>query len=293
MKEYQASCEILTPAQLGEGAIWDDTNHVLYWLDILGKEIHEYDPVTQKDTAYRYPRIITTIVQKRSGGFLVAADDGIYKIESLGQPWEFISNPEGGIATHRYNDGKVDPGGRFWVGTMHLDTKPGESFLFRMDADYHYKMMIDKIDLSNGIVWSRDKTRMFYTDSLSGKIYAYDYENATGDIRNPEVMYTVSPSEGMPDGITIDGQDRLWIALFGGAKVICVDTKTSERVAEVKLPVPNVTSSAFGGKDLSTLYITSARIEMTPEQLEANPMAGSLFSVNVGAKGLPAAVFAG
>ncbi|MGN6619271.1 MAG: SMP-30/gluconolactonase/LRE family protein [Ilyomonas sp.] len=272
-------------AELGEGSIWNPIENKLYWINIEGKTLHIYDPETKKDIEFPTGSRVGTVVPVKDGGVLVALQKGIYKMDTNNGDLSFITQPIQDSSI-RFNDGKCDPSGRFWVGTMALDQRKGAAVLYRMDKDKSIHTMVENVTISNGIVWTSDKKTMYYIDTPTGEVVAYDYDDATGEISNKRVAVKVE--DGSPDGMTIDENDHLWVALWGGNAVGCYDPKTGKLIQKVEVPAPNITSCAFGGKDLKTLYITTARGQMSDEQLKKYPQSGGVFSVQLNVKGVPA-----
>lgn len=272
-------------AELGEGSIWNPVENKLYWINIEGKALHIYDPQTKKDVEFATGSRVGTVVPVKGGGVLVALQKGIYKMDTKTGNLTSLTQPIQD-STIRFNDGKCDPSGRFWVGTMALDQRKGAAVLYRFDKDGSIHTMIENVTISNGIVWSADKKTMYYIDTPTGEVVGYDYDDATGEISNKRVAVKVE--DGSPDGMTIDENDHVWVALWGGNAVGCYDPKTGKLLQKVQVPAPNVTSCAFGGKDLKTLYITTARGQMSDEQLKKYPQSGGLFSVQLNVKGVPA-----
>ena len=279
-------------AMLGEGSIWHPKEKKLYWVDIEGKILHIYDPATRKDKEFPVGSRIGTVVPVKKGGALIALQNGIHKIDTKTGKLSFITAPfiDTGL---RFNDGKCDPSGRFWVGTLALDSRRRGAVLYRMDSDKSIRVMLDSISISNGIVWTKDKKTMYYNDTPTGTVQAFDYDDKTGAITNRRVVIRIPRGGGGPDGMSIDAEDKLWIALWGSGTVCRYDPLTGEKLQTVKVPAPNVSSCAFGGKNLETLYITTARAWVTADKLKEFPLSGSLFSVKPGVRGVPAFYFKG
>ena len=274
-------------ATLGEGAIWHPGEQKLYWVDIEGRQVHIYDPSTGEDRQLPTGRKVGTVVPVSTGGVLVALQDGIHKMDIQNGKLTFLVNAEK-EAEIRYNDGKCDPAGRLWVGTMAGHEKAA---LYRVDGDGGMHLMLDSVTCSNGIVWSADKKTMFYVDTPTMKIMAFDYDNASGNISNPRVVVKVPPGMGAPDGMTIDEEGKLWVAHWGGSCVARWDPVTGELLQKINVPGPHTTSCAFGGKNLDTLYITTARDGLSEEQLREYPLSGGLFAIKPGVRGVPAEFF--
>ena len=280
-------------AQVGEGALWDEQAQVLYWVDIMSSALFVYDPATGQNRTYDVGQHVGTVVLRESGGVLLALANGFatYDLES-GQ-LNILSDPESHLPGNRFNDGKCDPGGRFWAGSMAYENQSDQGGLYRMDADFSVHRMLGGIGISNGIVWSYDKHTMYYIDSTAHTVRAFDYDNANGDISNERVVVSVPEEMGLPDGMAIDSTGMLWVAHFGGSRVRCWDPFTGQVIDEVVLPVTQITSCAFGGEKLDTLFITSAAIGLDDAALVEQPLAGSLFAINPGVTGALTYRFAG
>ena len=272
-------------AMLGEGAWWDTEKKHLIWLNILGHELHFYDSRKKMDRCVTYPKPATAVVPRKKGGYIAAFSDGIYLLDEDGGMGEMIVNPEHGKSGNRFNDGKCDPAGRFWIGSMNAQGGAGAGALYRIDKNFGYQEMLGGCDISNGIVWNSAAERMYYTDTLSGEILAFDYSQKDGSISNRTVAYKLDADEGSPDGMTIDSEDMVWAAVWGGGKVIRIDPEKHEKLLEIYLPVPHVSSVAFGGASMTQLFITSARLGLSDAQIEEYTLSGGLFAVETGIRG--------
>ena len=288
----KAILEIDARAQLGEGALWHPTENKLYWVNIEGRMLHIYNPVTKENQSLLVKERVGTVVPVESGGVLVALQNGIHFINTQTGALQFIANPLTGTNI-RFNDGKCDPSGRFWVGSMHLQFTEGVASLYRMNRDKTVHKMLDGVTVSNGIAWTKDKKTMYYVDSYLRRIDAFDYDDADGAITNRRIVVTIPEGGGSPDGIALDEEGNIWAALWGANAVGRFDPRTGKLLQKIEVPAPNVSSCAFGGKNLDTLYITTARGELSKAQLEAYPLSGGLFSAKPGVKGMPAEFFRG
>ncbi len=280
-----------TKSELGEGAIWNYKTGELIWVNIKGEILNFYNPKTESNREMFTGQMIGTVVPAESGKVMVALQNGIYSYDPDSGAKKLIVDPEADKPDNRFNDGKCDPAGRFWVGTMSLVGAKNAGALYRLDADSTIHKMIDGVGISNGIVWSADKTKMYYIDTPTRKVMGYDYDNETGDISNPKVAVEIPDGIGYPDGMTIDKKDNLWVALWGGSAVACFNPENGELLRKIEVPAKNVTSCAFGGDDLGTLYITTARESTSDEDLERFPHAGGVFKVRPGVKGVKAHFF--
>lgn len=287
-----AQLEIDAKAYLGEGALWHPVEKKLYWINIEGRQLHIFDPASKKDSVFDVHERIGTVVPVEAGGILIALQTGIHCMDTKTGKTRFITNPLPDPAI-RFNDGKCDPSGRFWVGSMHLEQITGLASLYRMDTDHSMHKMVDHVTISNGIVWSADRKKMYYIDSPLNTVDVFDYDDPSGSIHNRRVAVTIPGETGGPDGMTIDAEGKLWVALWGGYAVGRFDPETGELLQKVEVPAPNITSCAFGDDDLGTLYITTATQDMDETQLKKYPVSGGVFSARPGVKGVPAPFYKG
>ena len=262
-------------ADLGEGALWDEEQKVLYWVDINGHKVYVYNPATGENTGYDVGQQVGTVVLRESGGLMLALKHGFAAYDPATGKLDIIADPEVDKPDNRFNDGKCDPAGRFWAGTISRERE--QAALYRLDTDMSVHKMVEGVSTSNGIVWTSDKKTMYYIDSPVRSVYAYDYNNETGSIDNQRAVIKVPEEKGVPDGMAIDSEGMLWIAHYNGGAVHRWNPTTGEILHTIELPVSRVTSCAFGGDNLDTLYITTAINGMKPEQHAQEPHAGSLF----------------
>ena len=271
-------------ALCGEGAIWNSFTNTLFWVDIDGQRLLEWNPATQKNREWHFEKKISTVVPESAQTVVFTLSDEVVRFNiETGESKQLLSIDTNGNAV-RFNDGKCDPAGRLWVGTMVMQGTPGSGILYRMDAGA--TPMERGINCSNGIVWTKDKRTMYYTDTPTCEIVAYDFNLKAGTISNRRVVITIPDGIGYPDGMAIDKNDMLWIAHWGGGGVYHWNPKTGELIGKIGVPAPNITSCAFGGEKLDTLFITSARGGMSKEQLEKYPLSGSLFYYVPGTTGV-------
>lgn len=291
--DLKAELVLDAKATLGEGSIWQPNENKLYWIDIEGKTLHIYDPVSKEDKILPLGSRVGTVVPLQGGGAVVALQSGIQKIDTKTGRLSFITNPLPDTVNLRYNDGKCDPAGRFWVGTLALDSRRRGAVLWRLDKDKSVHLMLDSVSISNGIVWTADKKTMYYNDTPTGTVQGFDYDDKTGAITNRRIAVKIPRGMGSPDGMTIDADGNLWVALWGGGCVGKFNPLTGELLQKVTVPAPNVSSCAFGGKNLETLYITTARAWVNADKLKEFPSSGGLFSVKPGVRGVPAEFYKG
>jgi len=269
-------------AEVGEGPTWDPLRHRLWWVDIPLGAVHRFDPTNGSDQVVYAGQPVGAVVIRQRGGLLLAVRDGFAVLER-GQ-LRIIAPVEAERTGNRMNDGKVDPGGRFWAGTMAFDMTPGAGALYRLHQDYRVEIVLSRLTISNGIDWSPDGRTMYFIDSAKGSVTAFSYDRQTGAIREPRTLIVIPPDEGMPDGMTVDSAGFLWVAVWAGYAVRRY-SPGGTFVSEIRLPVSQVTSCAFGGPALQDLYITTASSGLSPIQREEQPNAGALFRVRPGVVG--------
>lgn len=270
-------------ARLGECPVWDADRQQLFWVDVYNHRVHQFDPVAGKDRYFDVGDVVSAIVLAEHDQLLMALGDQIATLSlETGEmtPLAQISFPH---PDTRWNDGKCDVRGRFWVGSV--SEVPEQAELYRYDPDGSLHLMETGLTISNGLGWSPDGSTFYLTDSAPHKIYAYDFEVETGTIRNRRVLVDLSDEAVEPDGLAIDAQGNLWSALWDGWRVVCFNPN-GEKLLEVKLPVQRPTSVAFGGADLTDLYITSASIGLSQKEIQQGFTAGDLFRYPVDVPGM-------
>jgi sugar lactone lactonase YvrE len=283
--------EALPACELGEGPHWDGRSGKLYWVDITGKTIHRYDPSAKSHETCRAPSMAGFAVTDAGGKIIAGLQDGIYRIDFSAGGAQNLTRPQYAHADNRFNDGKCDRRGRLWAGTMnHVDHQKPTGALYRLDERGLHEEATG-IHISNGLGWSPDNKVMYYTDTVRRVIWQYDYDIGTGMASNRRTFAEFN-GQGRPDGMCVDSQGRILTALWPGwcVEVYAPDGKLE---TQIKLPVPQVSSCAFGGPDLRTLYITTARVGMSAQQLAEAPLAGRVFAVDMDVPGLPETPFGG
>lgn len=278
------------PSTLGEGSLWDATSRCLYWVDIAEHRVFIFDPATGINREHVVGEPVGTVVPAQDGKLVLALRHRIVSLDvATGTLTDVASlEPRDGM---RFNDGKCDPAGRLWVGTMVERGEPGTASLYCLHQDLRLEARLGGLSISNGLAWDRAGTQLYYIDTPTRRVDRFDYAVASGALSNRRTVLELPEGRGFPDGMTIDEEDYLWVALWGGGAVVRIHPETGRIVAEVAFPVTNVTSCAFGGPELETLYVTTARAGRSADALQSEPLAGSLFAVNVGVRGVPARRF--
>lgn len=288
----KVSCIWQIQAKLGEGPLWLASENALYWVDILQRQVHRFQVTSGQRQTWTFDEAITSLVARQAGGFVATIPKGFAFLDLSSGTIEPIAQTEAELPGNRFNDGKVDENGRFWAGTMDRSGKKAAGSLYRLDPDLTLHKMDDPYIISNGPTFSIDGRTLYHTDSATKTIFAFDLaEDGSLQRKRPFIQLT-DPAEGHPDGMTVDSENCLWLAHYGGARLTRY-SPAGQVMQVVPLPVPNVTSCTFGGPDLDTLYITTACQGMGPAELEQYPLAGSLFAYQPGVAGLPAPMFVG
>jgi len=285
-------CVLPAAALLGEGALWDAADRVLWWLDIKGRLIHRFDPATGAGGSWPTPHDVGSLAVRARGGLVVAMGHGFYGFDPDSGGFAVLATPESDLPENRFNDGKPDRQGRFWAGSLHdPETQPSGS-LYRLDADLSWHRLVQGITASNALAFAPDGRTLYYGDSARRTVWAWDLDPDDGSIRNRRVFIELAAGEGAPDGAAVDAEGGYWLTQPGGWTVARYDPG-GRRDRAIRLPVQNPTCVAFGGADLRTLYCTTCRWGLSEAEQRAQPLAGHLFALDVGVAGLPDAAFAG
>ncbi|HYW55559.1 MAG TPA: SMP-30/gluconolactonase/LRE family protein [Polaromonas sp.] len=292
-RHFDVVCVTETRALLGEGPTWSPRDGALFWVDILTPAIHRYDVQTGSDVEVKLGSMVSVVIPKATGGLLVATPTGIMTFDEASKSLTSLCHPESDRPTNRYNDGKCDRMGRLWIGTLDMGTAANRGNLFRVDPDGTWKKMDSGFTVANGLGWSPDNKQMYFTDSSRRTIYTYDFDLRAGTISNRRPLITLPPTDGTPDGLTVDEEGCLWVAIWDAWRVSRY-SPSGEELLRISMPVPRPTSCCFGGPHLDTLYVTSASVRLNEEALLAAPLSGSLFAIKIpGIRGLPDTTFAG
>jgi len=271
---------------LGEGPLWDAERSTICWLDVIAGVIHQYNTGSHHHKMIPVGQMIGCICLAGNGKFIAGLKNGIAIIDEETGAIEMLAHPERHLPGNRFNDGRCDPAGRFWAGTMALSEEEGAGNLYMIDHEGIVSKKIEGVTISNGLAWSADHKTLYYIDTPTQKVVAYDFNVTNGHISNKRVIIQIPEQEGSPDGMTIDTDGMLWVAHWGGWQISRWDPNSGRQLDKIKLPVSKVTSCTFGGESLGDLYITSASIDLTEEELNQQPLAGSLFVIkNCGYKG--------
>jgi sugar lactone lactonase YvrE len=286
------TCVLDTRASLGECPLWSVVEQALYWVDINAPSLNRFDPATGENRTMPMPASIGSFVFRAGGGFVVALRSGIWLADAQGRLGAKAAAAPFELPHHRFNDGRCDPQGRFVVGTMNENRDAADAALYRLDADFALTRLFGGLTISNGLAWSPDGRTMYHADTPTRTVLAYDYDAGPGTPANPRRFAQWHGETERPDGGAVDSAGNYWIAFYRGGKVLQLSPR-GERIAEYAVPAMCPTMCAFGGDDLRTLYVTSARQERAPEELARWPQSGGIFAMRVDVPGLPEPQFAG
>lgn len=288
------SIECVWPANaiLGEAPFWSVEEGVLYWVDIDGKTVFRYQPENGGKQTYALGHEIGCIIPRRNGGFVAGLDRGLAFLSSDFAETEFFASPEDDLPDTRFNDGKCDRRGRFWVASADRNEVAPLAALYCLNGSGQLIRTLSQVVVGNGMGWSPDNRTMYFTDTGISTIFAFDYDIETGATENRRVFVEVDQQDGLPDGLTVDVEGYVWSAHWAGSRVTRFDPEGGiDRV--IDMPVPNVTSLAFGGPGLDRLFVTTARLGMNGQELDEAPLSGALFVVDPGVRGIPESGYVG
>ncbi len=275
---------------LGEGALWCPREQVLWWFDVSSVILWRFAPASGRVEHWPLPKRAGSFALRKDRGLLFAFQKGFATLEVAGGEFTWRDVPGIAFGDERFNDGKVDRGGRFWAGTLDRTVSSAIGQLYRLDTDYRVTVMDRGFTVSNGIGWSPDDRVMYFTDTTARRIYRYDFDVASGQVSNRRVFVEAEPGHGGPDGMTVDAQGYVWSAQFDRW---CIHRYAPDGSLDrsIRMPVQRPTTCMFGGPDLATLYVTSARVGLAADADVAQPQAGNVFALDPGVRGLPESRF--
>ena len=279
-------------ASLGECPVWSVDEQALYWVDINAPSLNRFDPARGTNSAWPMPQAIGCFAFRAGGGFVAALRDGIWFVDRQGALERKIADAPYDPAHHRFNDGRADPQGRFWAGSMNEQRDANSAQLYRLSSSLELAPVLDDMMISNGLAWSPDGRTMYHADTPARTVRAYDFDSATGTPANGRVYAHFDGATDRPDGAAIDSEGCYWCAFYSGAKVVRLSPQ-GRLLAEYAVPAMCPTMCAFGGDDLRTLYVTTARQKREADELARFPESGGIFAMRVDVAGLPEPKFAG
>lgn len=297
------------PDALGESPFWHSEEQMLYWVDIPGRQIHRSNVFMGTVQSWAMPSepgcIAPARTQGQASGLVIALRDGIYRATQWGGPLQQLVPATHDIATTRFNDGKADPVGRFWAGTMYEPRDAASAQLFSLDARDgrapELELKAGDATIANGLAWSPDTATVYWTDTTEHVIRAWDWDAASNQMQRGRVFrqFAGKPAGwqpgmpgygGRPDGAAVDSQGNYWVAMFEGGRVLKL-SPDGEVLDDIATPGLCPTMPCFGGDDLQTLYLTSARHGRPAVELQARPLSGCVVSLRVDVAGLPVNFF--
>ena len=291
MKRIPAECVHRAAAVLGEGPAWDDAQQCLWWVDIEQCAVHRFHPAADEDYSWTLPHRVGFAIPTERGDLVAGTQRGLGRFDAHTGAFALLADPEHDLPHNRFNDAKCDAAGRLWAGTMAVSEAPGLGSLYCIDASWKIDRAVERVSISNGLAWSLDDRSMYYIDSPTRRVDAFDFEMQTGALSNRRTVIEIA--DAFPDGMCIDADGNLWVALWHGWGVACFDPRTGRQLAKVEVPVRDVTSCCFGGEDFAALYITTSSRDLDAAGREEQPLAGGIFRARPGVRGLRTQRFAG
>jgi D-xylonolactonase len=285
-------------ALLGEGLCWSPGRQAIYWVDILGQSLMRLDLATGRRSTWQFPATIGAVAERANGrGLVVSLRRHLAFFDPDTEALDLLEEAEPALPGNRFNDGKCDAQGRFWACTMDFACVAPTGSLYRLEPEAREPQMVRawsaQFPVVNGPAWSADGRTLWLNDTARGVVHAFDFDAESGEVSNPRPWLRLGLGDGLPDGMTTDAQGRLWLAHWGGSCVTCHAPDDARDLARIALPASNVTNVAFGGPDLSTLFVTTAATDLSPPERAAQPLAGALFAVETDSIGLAPGLFAG
>jgi sugar lactone lactonase YvrE len=279
-------------AELGEGPLWDAARKRLLFVDIMLGHVHEWDPVSGADAIFEAGQPVSAVATTSTSDLILAVRDGFIRLNRTTGATTLVAIVEADHHDNRMNDGYCDARGRFWAGTMSMTHEREMGALYRLDPNGTVSQHLSGVTTSNGLDWSPDGRLLYYVDTGTGRIDVFDFDGQAGTIAGRRPLVAIAPAQGKPDGLIVDADGYLWVALWGGGAIhrYAPDGRLDRAIP---LPVTHPTKCAFGGPDLADLYVTSAWKALSPDQRAAQPLAGSVFHLRPGVKGQVVHAFAG
>ena len=285
-------CVLDVKADLGECPLWSVAEQALYWVDINAPSLNRFDPGSGRNVAMPMPESTGSFAFRASGGFVVALRGGVWFADAQGRLTRKVADAPYDGAHHRFNDGRCDRQGRFLVGAMNERRDAASAALWQLQPDLALRRLFAGIVVSNGLAWSPDGRTMYHADTPTHVVRAFDYDTATGAIANAREFARWTGETDRPDGGVVDAEGCYWTAFFRGGKVLRI-SPGGRTLAEYPIPAMCPTMCAFGGPDLRTLFVTSARTMRDADELARLPLSGGIFAMRVDVPGLPETEFAG
>lgn len=292
MQRWMAELFVADAGELTECPRWDDRAGRLLWVDIYAGTLNSVDATGHDRRSQNAGLPLGSFAPRRGEGYVLALETGLGLSGPDIAAWTPVSEHRSLPSTIRSNDGSCDPAGRFFAGTMAHDEAPHAGELLRLDVPKPGEpppapeTVVPRTTVSNGIGWSADGRRAYYVDSGERRLDVFDYDVDTGELSNRRPLVSFGPSDGYPDGLTVDAEDHIWVAFWDGG-VVRRFSAAGQLTGIVDVPVPRVSSCTFGGAGLDELFITTAHYQLSPEERAKHPLSGSIFRCRTGITGVP------
>lgn len=272
--------------ELGEGPLWLQHSHSLCWVDIEKHKVYEYAVNSKRVRDWEIHKKVSLLIETdQTDTLLIAVKGGIALLNMDTHCLSDVISLEAENRNSRTNDGGCDPNGNLWIGTLDMDFREKGGALYMLEKTSFQKKIPDTT-IANGLAWSSDQQQMYFIDSPKKTVQAFHYHPEDNSIEFQKDVISIPAHLGSPDGMAIDEEGMLWVAHYGGFSVGRWNPNTGALLEKIEIPAPNVTACAFGGDDLKTLFITTARQELTDAALAEFPKSGSLFAVNTSVRGI-------
>ena len=292
MQTLTADCVLDAKAVLGEGPVWRAETQDLVWVDIESARVCCFNPATGENQTWDVGEKPGLAVPTKQGDLILGTSVGFVRLDLASGVLSPIIDPEQDLPNNRFNDGKVDPEGRLWAGTMGMDETPNVGSLYRLNRNLSTDKLFDQVTISNGMAWTSDQKTFYYIDSPTRRVDVFDCDMAGGTVSDRRTAFELPEGMGYPDGMSIDNEGMLWVALWQGWGVARF-APGGALLAKVEVPVECVTSCCFGGENWDELYITTSSRDLDETGREEQPLAGGLFRCRPGVSGPPTNLFLG
>ncbi|NLY90518.1 MAG: SMP-30/gluconolactonase/LRE family protein [Firmicutes bacterium] len=288
----QVELVVDSKTMLGGNPCWDQENQTFYWVDLMGSKVYTYQPETGTRHWLEVNQHVGAFIPRQGGGAVIALQSGLYLLDPQTKEVAPVYTPDPSLGESRFVSGKCDLTGRFWTGTSDLFHQKPWGTLYCMEQDFTVRPVLVNATLPWGLGWSPDYHVMYFADTPTREIVAFDFLPETGVLNNKRTIISFPEGVGLPAGLAVDAEGKLWVAHWQGGRVTRWDPATGALLATVTLPVSLVSACQFGGRDLNELYITTARYPLSPKELARQPLAGGVFRFRPEVNGLPSPKFA-
>jgi sugar lactone lactonase YvrE len=285
LKSYNLT-SIPSQCYLGEGPLWIAELGCFFWVDIENGNLHRYHLATEQLEIRHFPHRLAVVLEGQNGKLILGLDRRLVRYDWDTRQIEEHCAVEEDLTLNRFNDGKVDPKGRIWIGTLSTLFTEGAGSLYRIGPNLQLEVHLKNLTISNGMAWTADGQTFYFIDTPTKKIQEFSFDTETGAIEFRRIAVEIPEELGFPDGMCIDREGMLWVAHYGGAGVYRWNPETGELLDKIELPVPHVTSCCFGGENLDLMLITTAQENMSESDLKKHPKSGDAFLVKLVVGGL-------